>query len=115
MSYLTTTVESIVTIDPADFARGVELLGLTEECGADLPRALFEIAGLEPEVTPNGWIAQITYDGKYTDRIDSALERIAPIMEDGDCVAFIGECNELWRYYYHDGIAELQYGEVVWR
>ena len=116
MGYLICSIDYNITIGTEDFAKGVELLGLSREFGSDLPRALEEHFGFDTYTDGKGAIIGMSYDGKlYTD-LDKALIDIAPVMSDGDYIAFQGEePGDYWRYVYQDGVAETQYGSLEWR
>lgn len=98
------------------FAEGVAALGHQQEYGNELPSALENLYWLDTDCAPNGAIEFIGYYGRSSDALDHALERLAPIMEDGSYVAFHGETTtDFWRIYYEGGKAYWQTGYLAWK
>lgn len=82
-----------------DWSKVSSLLDVYEAIGFDTDEELEAIVG---------------YDGRYNDEMIDLLEAIAPSLEDGSYIQFIGEQSEHFRYYFQNGKVYEQEAIIEW-
>lgn len=69
--------------------------------------------GFLTDILPSGDLTVLSYNGKSADEEDF-LEALAPFVEDGSYIEWIGEDNSLWRDYFVDGDMFIESGSIMW-
>lgn len=90
-------------INTNDIDRALTLETLMEELG-------FPVEDYEK----TGGIDEISIAGKWRGNEKDIFDVLAPFVEDGSYVGFIGEDNGMWRYVFENGKCIEQFGSVKW-
>lgn len=74
---------------------------------------VFVLLGFEVGEAPDGAMLLVGYDTK-TGQEDLFLGAIAPLVEDGTYLQFVGEDGDRYRYVFKDGKMETKYATLTW-
>lgn len=82
-----------------------------DETCHDLDRILNRL-GFHVAHDDSGDITDLTMDDWKTGDEETFLNALAPVVEDGSHLTFRGECDDYWRYEFHDGRMTALQGHV---
>lgn len=110
MGYHAEGFDSDFSIRRENFPRALGLLHA--EAHEELRDVLAEY-GFEGDFTGNGADALWWAGGNYCDSSEDAMSALAPVVEDGSYIDFIGEDHCLWRLCFEGGKMARREGRVV--
>lgn len=112
MSYYANQYDAAFEIAGSDVDRACALLGL--EPSRDGLLTAIEDLGFEVFIDGTGGIDGVCFGGgKYFDRVEETLSALAPVVEDGSHIDFIGEDNYIWRLAFQDGKKSVMEGTLT--